>query len=261
VIPVLGIPFYNREDLLLRCIRSIDHPVDKLVIIDNSPGGLSKSTVEDGYTVPNAVLVAMLNPNIHLSRVIAHPNGGVANAWNEIMKFNPAEWWLIVSNDIQFSPGDIEKTAKAVNNTMPSPNPDWLPLPAGMFYGNYGASWYAMTAAALERVGMFDENIHPCYLEDCDWAYRAKLLGVPQVDIPDVRAVHGDEKIVGSCTIYSDEELRRKNGITHGRNFDYYRRKWGDINEHEIYKTPFNDPNWPVWAWRFDPAIRAVQQW
>jgi len=36
--------------------------------------------------------------------------------------------------------------------------------------------------------------------------------------------------------------------------------KWGGLNELEVFKAPFNDPHWPIWAWRFDPAFRAQQK-
>ena len=38
MIPVLGIPYFNRPDLLLRCLDSIDHPVGR-VVLGNLPVG------------------------------------------------------------------------------------------------------------------------------------------------------------------------------------------------------------------------------
>ena len=240
-IPVLGVPHYNRPDLTLRLLQSIDYPVETIVLIDQSAtpeNVLDNERFADDFG-GGAVVIIM------------HPNAGVAGAWNEIITLFPAPWWLIVNNDIAFAPGDLQKMAEAV---------DAFPA-AGMLYGNHGASWFGITAAAVEQAGLFDINIFPAYLEDCDMARRFDLLGLHRANVPDVHAVHGDENMTGSSTIMSDAELRAKNGRTHAKNFDYYRAKWGDINGREFYTNPFNDPQIPVWAWRFMPGFRATQQW
>jgi GT2 family glycosyltransferase len=113
----------------------------------------------------------------------------------------------------------------------------------------------------VELVGLFDENIYPAYLEDCDWSYRADLLKVKRYTVSDIHAIHGEEGMTGSCTVNSDPVLREKNARTHQNNFAYYRRKWGGINEREEFKTPFNNPALPIDYWRFEPALRARQQW
>jgi GT2 family glycosyltransferase len=260
-IPVLGIPHYNRPDLLLRCIRSIDHPVRNLVIVAN---GLPSETP------PDFIVRSSAYDGVENVRVINHPNSGVAGSWNEIIKLFPAPWWMIANNDIEFAPGDLGKMATAAEHNLERrclrftlvSNPDSEVEPAGAIYGNHGASWFAITAHGVEKVGLFDENIYPAYLEDCDWSYRADLMGVRRLTlVGDVRAKHGDDKCLGSSTIMSDPALREKNRRTHGGNFYYYRSKWGGVNGQEVFRTPFDDPGWPVWAWKFDPAFRAKQQW
>lgn len=253
-IPVLGIPHYNRPDLTARCIASIDFPVAKLVLVFNQP-----SLPQEDFKL----IATTITKCRHIEKFvfIFHPNAGVAGAWNEIVKLFPAPWWLITNNDIEFAPGDLARMATTVTERQASNRAD-----VGMFYGNHGASWFGLTAFGVGEVGLFDENIYPAYLEDCDWAYRADLLGVPRVTVDGLRARHGEvaadgTPITGSCTIMSDPEARANNGRTHGRNFEYYRAKWGGINEQEQFKTPFNDPHWPVWAWRFDPAFRRGNQW
>jgi GT2 family glycosyltransferase len=240
MIPVLGIPHYNRPDLLLRCLRSIDEPVERLVIIHN--GELCDLPALDD-----------LPGNIRWTTVIQHPNAGVAGSWNEIIKLFPAAWWLICNNDIAFAPGDLNRMAQAVDEQLEVPMP-------GLLYGNHGASWFAITSQCVDRAGLFDENIYPAYLEDCDYSRRCDLLGVRRVNVPGCLALHG-EGGNGSCTIHSDPVVRAHNHRTHGGNFEYYRAKWGGINGQETFGTPFNDPAWPVWAWRFDPARRRNQQW
>lgn len=239
-IPVLGIPHYNRLDLTLRCIQSIDHAVDTLVIVMNG----------DHRNAGQIAVRAGCNPNIHAIKFVEHPNAGVAGAWNEIIKLFPAQWWLISNNDIQFAPGDLARMAFQVERRA-----------AGVCYGNHGASWFGITAACVETVGLFDENIYPAYLEDCDYSVRCDLLGMPRANVPGCTSVHGDEKQSGSCTVNISPQLAAENSRTHGLNHGYYQAKWGGPNGHETYKHPFNDPQWPVWAWRFLPSGRADRRW
>ena len=247
-IPVLGIPFYNRPDLLRRCLESIDYRVERIVIVDQGPMG-----------VPTDLLRwAAVEFNQRLQHLY-HPNAGVAGAWNEILKLFPARWWMLVNNDIQFAPGDLCKMSGRVEYDLT------FGREAGVYYGNHGASWFAITDACIAGAGLFDENIYPAYLEDCDYAHRMKLLGIPAENIPGLGALHGNghdaaDTSQGSRTIQSDPELRRKNGITHGRNFEYYRAKWGGSNGEERYTHPFNDPKIPAWAWSFQPGRRALQK-
>lgn len=232
MIPILTIPIYNRRDLLLRCVASIDHPVERLVVVQN---GYEDGTVEPPKCVKDFTL-------------IRHPNAGVAASWNEVIKLFPADWWLIANNDIQFTPGDLTRMDEAIQRGE-----------VGCYYGNHGASWFGVTKAAIQAVGLFDENFFPAYLEDCDWSCRADLLGVNRTTVQECRSIHGDAKSTGSCTIMSDQAVRDKNHRTHGRNFEYYRRKWGGINGQETFKTPFNEPNWPIQHWMFDPDFRKGQ--
>jgi GT2 family glycosyltransferase len=251
-IPVLGIPHYNRPDLLARCIASIDYPVTLLVIINNGPAVVSLDSI-------------LANEHIKNFHIIDHPNAGVAGSWNEIIKLFPAPWWMISNNDIMFGPGDLEKMAREADTLTG----DWPVMQefneamhrVGKLYGNHGASFFVITAYGVDKVGLFDENIYPAYLEDCDWSRRADLLGVTRVNVPDVDATHGKGNISGSSTVNSDPTLAKENARTHGGNFAYYERKWGGRNEHEIFPTPFNDPLWPVWSWRFETATRFIQQW
>lgn len=249
MIPVMMIAYYNRPDLLYRCLASIDYLVETLVIVDNSPGGLG-----------NAFSIGALESTGRFAKKlesIRHPNAGWAGSCNEVIKlFSKAPWWLLVNNDIQFAPGDLKRMDEAA----------WAEIGEGInmaaaLFGNHGASWWAVTWRGVQRVGLLDENFFPCYLDDCDWCYRAKLSGAKLITLPDCHSVHGDETVPGSCTINSSEELKQKNHRTHGRLFDYYREKWGGVNDHEVFQHPFNNPNWPVNFWVYRPDFRRGQQW
>jgi GT2 family glycosyltransferase len=264
-IPVLGIPHYNRPDLLARCIASIDYPVTMLAIVDNGR-----------YELKDVELISLAcsaNAAIRFVCHIWHPNAGVAGSWNEVIKLFPSvvpPYWMLVNNDIQFAPGDLSYVAERAqyhseqhefSNAPPTP-------PAGIVYGNHGASWFVVTAYGIGLVGLFDENFYPAYLEDCDWSYRADRLGVLRITVAGLKSIHGTatdgaDQTKGSCTVNSDPRLAAANMRTHGRNFEYYRAKWGGINGEEKFKTPFNDPHWPLWAWKYDPGMRErqVKEW
>jgi GT2 family glycosyltransferase len=270
-IPVLGIPHLNRADLLERGLKSIDYPVQTLVLVDNS-NGMSLNRV------PGTLgrMLGLVPVVVERVVTIFQPNAGVAASWNQIVKQFPAPWWLISNDDIEFAPGDLGKLAAfvAAGGRRYCADPDHCTYgdcptafcdrgtsAPGIIYGNHGASWFALTAHGADAVGLFDENIFPAYLEDCDWSYRADLLGVRRCDVPDVHARHGDDRMTGSCTVNAHMEIALENMRTHGGNFEYYRRKWGGLNGTEVYRTPFNAPHWPVWAWKFETGTRARQQW
>jgi len=97
----------------------------------------------------------------------------------------------------------------------------------GIYYGNHGASWFALTADYVAQAGLFDENIYPAYLEDCDYARRCDLLWITRANVLGCLAVHGEPVQPGSCTVNATPELAQKNCRTHGGSHEYYRAKWG----------------------------------
>lgn len=260
-IPVIGIPYYNRPDLLARCISSIDYPVKNVVLVIQCTDIQNPFMTSDKLCAAIRALVdSKLVEKIH---ILNHPNAGVAGAWNEIIKLFPSAYWVLVNNDIQFAPKDLINMAAAVEISKGQAGCCRIP---GIFYGNHGASFFAITDACIDEVGLFDENIYPAYLEDCDYAHRMTLLGMPGTNVQNIHSLHGEttdplDSTRGSNTIHSDQALREKNGRTHGNNFEYYRSKWGGNNGSERFQNPFNDPNWPVWAWKFDSKFRAKNQW
>lgn len=203
MIPVLGIPILNRPNLLNALIDTIDVEIGQLIIIDN--GGVVGPFVRgDVITMPH--------------------NIGVAASWNLIIKSTPlAKWWLITNSDIEFGHGALETLANTVEPNRPA------------IYQMLGFAAFAITPSAVERVGFFDENFHPAYCEDIDYARRATLAGVPIVDVP------SELRHVGSATIYGDQHYMRLNGNSYPSNVAYYERKWGGtMHGGEQFSVPFN---------------------
>lgn len=250
MIPILGIPYLNRPDLLHRCLESIDYPVDTLVLVDNS-----------GFRAVDGVAACHRDKCRRLCLISNGVNAGVACSWNTLIKALPAPWWFLVNNDIEFSPGDLARVDKFMQEKLSSPACD-----LACAYANHGASAFAVTETGIHGAGLFDENLYPAYLEDCDWSRRVDLAGLTRENIPGCEMFHGEtadpsDQTGGSCTVNATKQLAQNNARTHNGNFEYYKAKWGGLNGQEKYAHPFNDPGWPVWAWRYEPARRARQQW
>ncbi len=226
MIPVFAILHYNRPDLLWRCIRSIDYPVGKLVIIDGGQDlELYQHTTAD---------------------IISVPGGGVSSGINLTLKTFSAPWWFISSNDVAYRPGELQKMAEAANA---------LHTERSAFYGNLSAAYQIITRLGVEKVGLYDENFYPMYLEDLDWIYRSKLAGLPPEMVPDLNTLHG---MNGECaaTTASCPNVKAQNEKNWPILIEYYARKWGGSYSLERFKTPFDNPNLPVQYWQYDPALR-----
>lgn len=245
MITTLGIPVLNRSDFLLRCVTSVDHPIENLVIINNSGGKDLQVNAACAQIESREIENASLFENI---KIETHKNLGCGPSWNHIFKNYPGPW-LIVGSDIAFLPGSI-----ALLDDAYEAEPD-----ADMVFGD-GYNVFLMTQAALEMIGYLDENFYPAYFEDSDHWRRGKLCGAKLVEVNKFKRLHGDarhpeDSSQGSNTVRSSAELRKKNGITTTNNEAYYARKWGGRPGNERFKTPFNK-DVPVSFWEIDPAHR-----
>lgn len=110
---------------------------------------------------------------------------------------------------------------------------------------------FALTRAAFDLVGLWDENFYPGYYEDTDWRYRLHLAGghLPEQPI-DAQARDG----------HGYDVLRAANPGRTVVNFDalkaYYTAKWGGCPPEatERYRTPFDAGHSLRW---WVPAGRA----
>lgn len=223
VIPVLAIPGLNRPDLLVQCLASVNEPIERLIVIDNSP---------DGSIGRAAAGAEVITPGANL---------GVAASWNLAMKVAPrAPWWAFAGLDTSFGDGDLARLAEMPDEPM---------VRCLLRFGAFG-----LNRACLDRVGWFDENFHPIYVEDCDYEYRCRLAGVPIIDLPS-STVHLEG---GSVTIRG---AGTDNGRTFPANHAYFQAKWGGrARGGETFTSPF-DRGGPVSEWRLDPARLRELAW
>jgi GT2 family glycosyltransferase len=223
VIKTLGIPVLNRGDLLLRCILSIDSPIENLFIINNGEDRSVADAVAriQRKDIPNAGMFGDI-------RVEKFRNLGCAKSWNHIIRTSPGAW-LISGNDIQFSPGDVERIKEVLSQNQDAS------IICAMAY-----AVYCFTDIGVRKVGMFDENFYPAYFEDNDHSRRVALSNAKAVSVPGFKAIHGEAPNWGSCTINSNPTLQRKNAITFRNLRDYYIEKWGGEPGKEKFITPYN---------------------
>jgi GT2 family glycosyltransferase len=152
----LIVPVLNRYDLLERMLDSVDVPVQHLLVIDNGASVTAESLelkLSDKFT--------------KVTHLRMPANLGVAGSWNlGIKSFPYAQRWFIVSNDVVFRSGALEKLATACRDeiTLTADAPHWQA--------------FALGDEAVNDIGLFDESLFPAYFEDNDYMRRAEFVGV-----------------------------------------------------------------------------------
>jgi len=159
VIPVLGFATLKRFDLADRLLRSVDYPVEHLVVVDNS------GTQQWEPVKPDLVR------NMWVIRV---PYGlGLVGAWNLIVKSTPyAPYWVLINDDAWFAPGSLETIAKEVKTDA-------------LNFVDINTAWSCVVfgEGMVEKVGLYDERFYPLYFDDNDLERRVDQAEVPKVSI------------------------------------------------------------------------------
>jgi GT2 family glycosyltransferase len=158
MIPVMVVPVLTRYELLYRMLESIDHPVETLVVVDN------------GNQSSRNTLAAINTEHIAHRHVLKMPsNLGVPASWNLGIKATPfAPWWMVANFDVTWPAG-----ALAAFGYQSGPNT--------VAVSGEPAQWCVFTIGenVVQRVGLFDEGIHPAYWEDIDYMRRCAAHSVP----------------------------------------------------------------------------------
>ena len=152
MIPNLIIPTLKRYDSLQKLLSSIDFPIGHVVIIDNG----------------NMIDQLRLPAEIKELTVLTMPaNLGVASSWNLGIKCFPHDSvWFMCSDDVEFEPGALEAWFEASAPDRLVTSEQW---PHYRFF--------SVGEDVIDRVGLFDEALHPKSFEDTDFEWRASELG------------------------------------------------------------------------------------
>ena len=176
MIPVLIVPVLTDADRLFEMLRTIDHEVDTLVVIDN------------GSVVSRHRLTELSWQYVKHRTLLHMPsNLGVPTSWNLGIKATPfAPWWLIANFDVLWPSGSLARFAAEADS-------DRLLLSGG------APPWcaFAVGDQIVSEVGLFDEGLHPAYWEDIDYRRRCDTLGVQVVE-SDIPVVHANSSTLAS---------------------------------------------------------------
>lgn len=225
-IPIIGVPVVNGVHWVDRLIKSIDYPVDNLLIINNNGKGEIDSQLDDLKEINNKFVKKL--------HIIHFPsNLGVASSWNLIIKLYLMEpYWVICSHDVAFTPGLLEEIAIATLDkevAMIHPHKGQFNL------GSYDL--FVITEKGVRDVGLFDENLYPAYAEDSDFIMRLNNIQPKMVKGLKNIHLHGNEiakaddehyKKNGMQTKKENEELAMLLNQSNEINGEYLAKKWGN---------------------------------
>ena len=244
-IPVLGTMIYNRPDYLLRMLRSVDYPVEKVVVVLNY---VTQEIAEAADVIRGMFPhVVIHNPGDNQPAPV---NLGFSGGWNWMLKNHMAEWLLVVGNDVQFMPGELEKlTAYYERHKNLSP-------PMAVVNTSMGWNIHGITKHGLDVMGFLDENFYPCYYDDTDMDYRHTLAQRKKlVSYPEQGEFHIHAHHEGSATVKNlPPDKAERMGQAFTRNIEYYIRKWGGPQCQEKWERPFNDPSKSIKEWTLEPG-------
>ncbi len=182
---------------LLRLLASLDAQVDDLVIIHGQDDAVANTEVQFALRQKNTVAARVT--------VLRYPGYlGCAEAWNAVFTQVPTvPWGIFASSDTAFLPGALEMFAK---NFGPLAQPG-AAVAAGVTWTNPGMgpggyNVFALSRGALERCGLFDENIWPAYFEDREmFNLRQSACNLRTIVFDNVLMVHGETGVKPSSGV------------------------------------------------------------
>ncbi len=241
-IELLATAVVSNDDDLWQHYTSVDHPVERYVIVNNSEGRFPD--VE--HTLGN--ILNGCNPCIEEVVIINNRlNAGFGGAVNQIIKQNfDCNYWFITNDDWHVAPGELKRLDERLED-------DFVGLLCDGTDAN-GYSAFVMSNEMVSKVGLMDENFYPAYCEDNDHRYRMKLAGLSWEKFP-LKAGHNI-----SSTLHNNPQFEERNQFTFRRNVEYYIEKWGGDRGQEKYVSPFGSGA-PLDYWPYRPDRIYEQTW
>lgn len=194
----------------------------------------------------------------------------VPESWNygiEQAKLIPADYVLVLNDDVLFSPWTLTGLVKAFETPMKPSNTMMvtginmrdkmepedifnIEIPSHQTHDFDFApdfSCFMITPEAFTKIGSFDENFKPAYFEDNDYHRRIKLMGGEAICSSWAPFYH-----YGSKTQNFDPNNPTVKPEEYVKNQWYYIEKWGGMGPGtEIYDHPYNDPQCAASRWKY----------
>lgn len=229
-------------------MMSIDHPVEKFVIINNNGRGEIDEELDALRKIRHKFVDEV---------VVCHmpANLGVAGSWNLMIKCNPkCPYWVIVNDDVAFSPGLLGEMAEKAES---SPEAAVIHAHEGQF--DVG-SWdlFLIRNETIRKYGLFDENTYPAYNEDADYIMRFLNNKPHRVMSLSGNYMHGmgnkgEYFEHGGQTRRTDSSIVEKINSNNLLTMDYMTEKWGEGWRMCCPRpNPFNDERLPLPYWKYD---------
>jgi GR25 family glycosyltransferase involved in LPS biosynthesis len=247
-LPVIGTTVVNSTDWIKRLLLSVDYPVENFLIINNNGRGELNEELNKLHDIAPKFIKK-------LSILEMPQNIGVACSWNLIIKcYLNSPYWMIVGDDIAFTPGFLKEMYKTVN----------LDEHIGMIHGYGGdfgdGAWdlFLIRDIIIKIFGLFDENTYPAYCEDADYIMRLIHRPIKKVTSLKSTYYHGpgvasEYYTHGSQTKKKSGELFEKLTNVNLMNFEYLTKKWGDNWRMSApTKLPFEGHEIPISYTSFD---------
>jgi GT2 family glycosyltransferase len=155
-IELLATAVVSGAEDLWKHYNSIDHPVERYVVVNNSEGQFPEvSDVIDK-------IVACSNDFVAEAVIVNNRmNAGFGGAVNQVIKQNiDCNYWFITNDDWHVSPGELAKLDERLED-------EFVGLLCDGTDAN-GYSSFVMSNEMVSTVGLMDENFYPAYCEDND---------------------------------------------------------------------------------------------
>jgi len=176
-------------------------------------------------------------------------NLGAGPSFNFAMKMTDRygrglDYVIILSPACVFD-SDVTEFAEAIEKNEENNPQLYYNSPANLLTDMHAI---AFTRKLYNEIGLFDENLWPYGYDDMDMQYRLSLRGYNTFFIRDLKR-HSQKLGQGAG---SDPRLFRHHQENVEHQADYYRRKWGGEHQHEVFKTPFNNPYLSIKDWTLE---------
>lgn len=177
------------------------------------------------------------------------PQESVSKAWNtgiDMALKDGCKYVLVPNGDVELHEGCMEALVGFMKKKRPIMVSPWCTRYERGVAENFKVDRVTMTdnyscfmvdSRLFEKVGRFDENFKPAYLEDCDMQHRIDLAGEEHWCIKDGQFDHYRSATI---ELHRDPEWAR-DALSYKRQFGYFEKKWGGgPRDGNLWREPFH---------------------